>query len=74
MKHLVVAATMLMAACSETSTAPQGPMRVAPNGRASSDLSCSSGYIIAYDENGNPYCAPDPNGRMAAARPRIIIH
>ena len=67
---LLAGATMLMAACSETSTAPQEPVRAAPTGRASSDLSCASGYVIAYDENGNPYCAPDPNVRSVMARPR----
>ena len=67
---LLAGATMLMAACSETSTAPQGPVRAAPSGRASSDLSCMSGYVIAYDENGNPYCAPDPSVRSVMTRPK----
>jgi len=67
---LLAGATMLMAACSETSTAPQGPMRSAPAGRASSDMSCSSGYVIAYDENGSPYCAPEANLRSVLTRPK----
>jgi uncharacterized lipoprotein YajG len=67
---LLAAATTLMAACSESSTAPQNDMRAAPE-RASHDLTCASGYIVAFDENGNPYCAPDPNARMGVAgRPR----
>lgn len=60
---LLVGSTLLMAACSDMSTAPQNPVRQAPTGRASSDLSCASGYVVAYDENGNPYCAADPNVR-----------
>lgn len=60
---LLAAATLAMAACSDTSTAPQGPIRQAPGGRASSDLICASGYVVAFDENGNAYCAPDPDAR-----------
>jgi hypothetical protein len=68
-KLLLLAATAaLMTACSNAPTAPERTL--APGGRASADLSCASGYIIAYDENGNPYCAPDPNARMAPTRPK----
>lgn len=63
MKKLLVLAgsALLMAACSEAPTAPPIPKRsLAPSAGSSHDeITCRSGYIIAYDENGNPYCAPD---------------
>lgn len=63
MKKLLLLAgtTILMAACADAPTSPQRP---APSGRAAADFSCASGYIIAYDENGNPYCAPDPDANV----------
>jgi hypothetical protein len=63
---LLATATVLMAACSDAPTSPRRPTLVIPSGRASADLVCASGYIIAYDENGNPYCAPDPNAQAQA--------
>jgi hypothetical protein len=66
----VLGGALLMAACSEAPTSPSAP-KAAPVGQPSFDLTCKSGYIIAYDENGNPYCAPDPNGQngQSASRP-----
>lgn len=61
---LLAAAALLAGACSETM--PSGPRQVAPADKASLDLFCASGYVVAYDENGNPYCAPeqdDPGAR-----------
>jgi len=66
---LLAGAAALMAACSDTSTAPGAPRTAAPVNRANADLTCASGYIIAYDENGNPYCAPDPNSKAATTLP-----
>ena len=61
---LLASATVLMAACSDApTTSPRRPTLAIPSSRSSADLFCASGYVIAYDENGNPYCAPDPNGR-----------
>ena len=57
-----VGATALLAACSDTATSPLRPTRAAPRDLTTADLLCASGYIVAYDENGVPYCAPDPNG------------
>ena len=68
---LLAGATLLMAACSDASTSPQRPTRVAPSVRASGDLVCASGYVIAYDENGDPYCAPDPNVRFQSGARRL---
>jgi hypothetical protein len=67
---LFAGAAVLMTACSESSTAPSGPQRAAPTGRASSDLECRSGYIVAYDENGNPYCTAVQYGSTTTTRPR----
>lgn len=58
MKILVslAAAALLLAACSGAPTAPTG--KQAPNAGANHDgFQCASGYVVAYDENGNPYCA-----------------
>lgn len=66
---LIAGATLFMAACSEAPTSPTAPAAKAPGGRANLDLTCRSGYIVAYDQDGNPYCAPDPDGFQAASRP-----
>jgi hypothetical protein len=63
----VAGAALAMAACSEAPTAPSSPGKV-PSARPSFDLTCKSGYVIAYDEGGNAYCAPD-SGAQGSARP-----
>jgi hypothetical protein len=69
-KKLLVAVTAgaLMAACSEAPTAPTAPSapKAAASNRAN-DLECRSGYVIAYDEYGNPYCAPDGGSTMSTS-------
>lgn len=67
---LLAAAGALMAACGEAPTAPAASSKKAPSARPSADLVCASGYVVAYDENGNPYCAPDGGDQMAA-RPML---
>ena len=69
-KKLLLAAVagLLMAACSE-STAPTTP-KAAATSNARADFECRSGYIVAYDENGNPYCVPVDGGDAMTARPR----
>lgn len=62
---LLAAAASLMAACGESPTQPAGG-RLAPSDRSSHDFECRSGYVIAYDENGNPYCVPQGDGGFAA--------
>jgi hypothetical protein len=61
---LLAAAATLMAACAESSTAPTSSTRKAARTGASADLICESGYLVAYDEMGEPYCAPA--GRTAS--------
>ncbi len=72
MKRLLFLAgvSLLMAACSESPTAPSAQRKAAPSDKASLDFTCRSGYVVAYDENGNPYCAPDPAGAQTQGRPR----
>jgi hypothetical protein len=55
----LVAAALCMAACSDSSTGPSAASKVvAPANQGSrDDITCRSGYIVAFDENGNPYCA-----------------
>jgi hypothetical protein len=52
----LVAAALCMAACSDSSTGPSAASKVAPNQGRRDDVTCRSGYIVAFDENGNPYC------------------
>jgi hypothetical protein len=65
---LLAAAALTMAACSESSTGPSTARKFAPDRGASSDITCRSGYIVAYDEFGNPYCAPDGFARTTPPR------
>jgi hypothetical protein len=64
----IAGGALMLAACSETPTTPSPPS-TAPSARPSFDLACRSGYVIAFDENGDPYCAPDPNIARIAAQP-----
>jgi len=61
---LLAGATLFIAACSQAPTAPGS--KLAPRQKASLDeeLACRSGYIIAYDEEGNAYCKLDDSGMM----------
>jgi hypothetical protein len=61
---LLVGAALALAACSESPTAP-APGRLAPSARSSADLVCRSGYVVAYDQNGNPYSAPVIEGQAS---------
>ena len=63
---LAAAATLTLAACGESSTAPQ---RLSPSGDASRDeTTCRSGYHIATREDGTQYCAENQiNGSGRAA-------
>lgn len=57
---VLIAAASVMAACADSATAPTGQKRaVAPQALHDDTFSCRSGYVIAYDENGNPYCVPE---------------
>jgi hypothetical protein len=63
-KLLLAGATLFIAACSQAPTAPGS--KLAPRQKASLDeqLACRSGYIVAYDEEGNAYCKLDDSGLM----------
>ncbi len=56
---VLIGAALAMSACSESATAPAAANRAAPTKAASLDFTCRSGYSIAFDEDGNPYCVPD---------------
>lgn len=68
----ILSGALMMAACSEAPTTPPAQSKI-PAARPSFDLTCKSGYLIAYDEDGNPYCKPDPNiqstSRPSTSRP-----
>lgn len=58
-----------MAACSEAPTAPVAASK-APTNRAAFDFTCRSGYLVAFDEDGNPYCVQESTTqRQSGARP-----
>ncbi|MEP6492525.1 MAG: hypothetical protein ABJF01_07600 [bacterium] len=64
MKKLLVlsAAALMMAACSESPTAPAGARKTPSGAKFDEEFTCKSGYVVAYDEDGNPYCAPLTDG------------
>ena len=62
---LFVAAAAAMAACSDaTAPAPTAAQRQAPSRAKNDEITCRSGYVVAYDQNGDPYCT---SGGQAAA-------
>jgi hypothetical protein len=63
---LAAAATVTLAACSESPTAPQ---KMSPGGRLSDGIvgiTCRSGYHIATRADGSEYCEPDGGGESVA--------
>jgi hypothetical protein len=56
---LLAGASLLLAACAESSTAPAPRDINSAKSHKDGDLTCRSGYVVAYDEFGNPYCAPE---------------
>lgn len=65
---VLVAAAAAMAACADSPTAP-AQARTANSAQRSNDLTCRGGYVVAYDELGNPYCAPaDGTGTQSMTR------
>lgn len=68
MKKLLIlaGATLLMAACSDSSLTNPSARKAPDKARLDEDFTCRSGYIVAYDENGNPYCA-EVEGRSSGA-------
>lgn len=67
MKRIVwfVIAVLGVAACSEVTSAPSAPTRLRP-GERSPDMTCRSGYVIAYYSDGTAYCAPDSTQTSSA--------
>lgn len=66
---LLTAGALLLAACAESTTAPSQMQTKTNAAKPSLDLGCPSGWIIAYDEDGNPYCAPASGTSSATRRP-----
>jgi hypothetical protein len=56
---LLIAAASVMAACADSTAAPAAQKKALNPQARHDDLTCRSGYTVAYDENGNPYCAPN---------------
>ncbi|MDB4892353.1 MAG: hypothetical protein JWL61_4208 [Gemmatimonadetes bacterium] len=61
---LAIAATVAIAACSESTTAPK-TMR--PGARSADLIECRSGYHVATRSDGSEVCEPD--GESMRARP-----
>jgi hypothetical protein len=59
---LAAAATLALAACSDSPAAP-GTMQP---GARSNDISCRSGYHVATRADGSEYCEADQADRRAA--------
>jgi hypothetical protein len=56
-KLIFICAAVALAGCADSSMSPDGH-RAATRARSNDELTCRSGYVIAYDEFGNPYCVP----------------
>jgi hypothetical protein len=57
-KLIFICAAVTLAGCADSAMSPDAH-RAAPRARSNDgDLTCRSGYVIAYDEFGNAYCAP----------------
>ena len=54
---VAVTAAIALAACSESSTAPQSSIK--PGARSSDEITCRSGYHIATRADGTQYCEDD---------------
>ena len=67
---LLTAGALLLASCAQSTTAPSD-LRTNGNGAKPrfDDFTCPSGYIIAFDDDGNPICVPADNRTSAARRP-----
>jgi len=63
---VLVAAAAAMAACADSPTAPAQSARSGNSVQRSNDITCRGGYVVAYDELGNPYCAPIQGGGTQA--------
>jgi hypothetical protein len=50
-----------LAACADSPTAPAAARRITPASatKPGMDITCRSGYIVAYRSDGTQYCAPD---------------
>ena len=53
---LALTATLALAACGGSSTAPQ---KAQPGSRSSDEITCRSGYHIATHADGTQSCEPD---------------
>jgi uncharacterized lipoprotein YajG len=62
---LVAAATLALAACSESSTSP----RLSPTAVSKDEATCRSGYHIATRDDGTTSCEPDDAFWAPAASP-----
>jgi hypothetical protein len=58
------AAAITLAACGESSTAPQ---KLSPADHPSADITCRSGYHIATRADGSEYCEGDGEQLMTAS-------
>jgi hypothetical protein len=58
-KLLWLGAVVLVAGCSGSPTAPSQTKRAPTPAVKDGEPDCPYGFVIAYDEGGNAYCAPD---------------
>jgi hypothetical protein len=66
---LLTAGALLLAACAQSTTAPS-QMRTNNNGAKPrfDDFTCPTGYIVTYDDDGNPICVPASTGMNSPTR------
>lgn len=63
---LAISATLALAACGESTTAPQ---KLSPGARSADMIECRGGYIVATREDGTTYCQGDGGPESLTTRP-----
>lgn len=57
-KLLLIAGALLIAGCSDVAPSAPAVRHVTPQA-PNRDITCRSGYAVAYNSDGSAYCAPD---------------
>lgn len=65
---VLAAGALLLAACAESTTAPSQMRTKGSTAKPSFDFTCPSGYITAFDDDGNPICVPAGDGAESSSR------
>lgn len=65
-KLLIIASALVVAGCADVAPSAPAGRHVAPQAPRL-DLTCRSGYAVAYNSDGSAYCAPADSTAVTAA-------